>query len=212
MPGIVRSGIAGRQPGQIVAAPVENGGTGVRMVLNVGCGHPHRGLNQYFKGPQWREIRLDIDPTVKPDILCSMTDMAAVASGSVDAVWSSHNLEHLCRHEVPAALGEFIRVLKPGGLLMATLPDLQQVAELVVAGRLEEQAYMSPSGPVSALDMIYGHTASLARGYRFMAHRTGFSRGSLERVIREAGFVDVRVRRGGAFDLWAEAYRPGGKS
>ncbi len=212
MTGIVRSEIAGRQSGPVVAAPAENRGTGVRTVLNVGCGHPQRRLNQYFNGPQWREIRLDIDPAVKPDILCSMTDMAAVASASVDAVWSSHNLEHLCRHQVPAALGEFIRVLKPGGLLMATLPDLQEVAQLVVAGRLEEQAYMSPSGPVSALDMIYGHTASLARGYRFMAHRTGFTRRSLERVIREAGFADVRVRCGGAFDLWADAYRPGTKS
>ena len=52
----------------------------------------------------WREIRLDLDPAVQPDIVCSITDMSPVATDSVDAIWSSHNLEHLQRHEVPLAL------------------------------------------------------------------------------------------------------------
>ena len=33
-------------------------------------------------------------------------------------------------------------MLKPGGLLLLTVPDLQQVAELVAATGLEEEAYM----------------------------------------------------------------------
>lgn len=180
-----------------------------KIVLNVGCGYPLRQrLHKHFHGPEWREIRLDIDPAVHPDIVCSMTDMSPVASQSVDAVWSSHNLEHLHRHEVPGALAEFIRVLKANGLLLLTLPDLQQVAELVAADRLEEEAYVSPSGPVSALDMIFGHTASLARGYPFMAHKTGFTLRSLQNLLLEAGFVRVRLKRGGAFDLWAAAHKP----
>ena len=92
-----------------------------------------------------------------------MTDMRLVADDSVDAIWSSHNLEHLQRHEVPMALTEFVRVLKPCGLLLVTLPDLQQVAQLVIEDRLEDQAYASSSGPITPLDMIFGHTASLAR-------------------------------------------------
>jgi SAM-dependent methyltransferase len=180
-----------------------------KTVLNVGCGYPLRQrLHQHFHGPEWREIRLDIDPAVRPDVVCSMTDMSPVASQSVDAVWSSHNLEHLHRHEVPNALAEFIRILKPGGLLLVTLPDLQQVAELVAADRLEEEAYVSPSGPVSPLDMIFGHTASLARGYPFMAHKTGFTLRSLQQLLAEAGFVGIRLKRGGAFDLWAAAHKP----
>jgi predicted SAM-dependent methyltransferase len=185
---------------------------GRRTVLNVGCGHPHRRqLHRYFHGPQWREIRLDVDPAVRPDIICSITNMSGVASACVDAVWSSHNLEHIHRHEVPTALGEFFRVLKPTGLLLLTLPDLQQVAELVAADKLEEQAYLSPSGPVTPLDMIYGHTPSLARGNMHMAHKTGFTRRSLQLLLAENGFVNVSVRRGGSFDLWAAAYKPAGR-
>jgi SAM-dependent methyltransferase len=182
-----------------------------RTVLNVGCGYPLRQkLHRHFAGPEWREIRVDIDPGVRPDIVCSITDMKPVASGSVDAIWSSHNLEHIYRYEVPNALGEFKRVLKPGGLLLMTLPDLQQIAELIVADRLEDEAYISPSGPVTALDMLFGHTPSLARGYAFMAHKTGFTSRSLKALLTAAGFVEVRLERGSAFDLWATACKPAG--
>lgn len=178
------------------------------VVLNVGCGYPtSQGLHRAFKGPGWRELRLDINPAVNPDILCSMTDMHPVATGSVDAIWSSHNLEHLHRHEVPVALAEFRRVLRPGGQMLLTLPDLQRIAELVAADGLEDAAYSSPAGPITALDMIYGHTPSLARGNRHMAHKTGFTARTLTQLLTEAGFTGVALQREG-FALWARAYKP----
>src|SRR5215469_2375373 len=180
-----------------------------KLVLNVGCGYPLRQkLHRHFHGPEWREVRLDLDPAVQPDIVCSITDISPVAANSVDAVWSSHNLEHLQRHEVPLALTEFIRVLKPRGLLLLTLPDLQQVAQLVVEDRLEDSAYISQSGPITALDMIFGHTASLALGNPFMAHRTGFTARTSYKLLTEAGFVEVVLRQGTSFDLWATGYKP----
>jgi len=182
---------------------------GHKTVLNVGCGYPPRQkLHPHFHGLEWREIRLDLDPAVGPDIVCSMTDMSPISASTIDAVWSSHNLEQLQRHEVPLALAEFIRVLKPHGLLLLTLPDLQQVAQLVVEDRIEDQAYLSSSGPITALDMIFGHTASLARGNQLMAHRTGFTARMLQKVLVEAGFVQVSLRAGTAFDLWATAHKP----
>jgi predicted SAM-dependent methyltransferase len=51
-----------------------------------------------------QELRLDIDASVAPDIVATMTDMSRVADASVDAVFSSHNIEHLDPHEVPVAL------------------------------------------------------------------------------------------------------------
>lgn len=205
------SGASGAQPESAASPTPGNGISGPtsRIVLNVGCGYPLRQrLHPHFHGPEWRELRLDIDPAVGPDIVCSMTEMTPVTSESVDAVWSSHNLEHLYRYEVPQALSEFCRVLKPQGLLLLTLPDLQQVAELVAADRLEHESYMSPSGPVTPLDIIYGHTASLARGNRFMAHKTGFTASTLGKLLFEAGFVEIRLRRGTSFDLWATALKP----
>lgn len=177
-----------------------------RTVLHVGCGPNEPGrLNASFRGKEWREIRLDIDPAVGPDIVASMVDMRGVEDASVDAVWSSHNLEHLYPHEVPRALAEFRRVLKrQDGFALITLPDLQRAAELVAADKLDDPAYVSPSGPIAPLDMMFGHRDSLARGHLFMAHRTGFTAKTLKSALLAAGFPHVDVMRQ-RFDLWAIA-------
>lgn len=88
-------------------------------------------------------------------------------------------------------------MLKPDGFALMTVPDLQQVA----ADRLTEPVYMSPMGPITPLDMLYGHDASLARGNGFMGHRGGFTARSLEVALLAAGFPVVRVVRDGAFAL-----------
>ena len=180
-----------------------------KTVLNAGCGHPlNRRLHPRFQGPEWRELRLDINPAVEPDIVCSVTAMDPVPDGSIDAIWCSHNLEHLYRHDVPAALGEFYRVLRPGGLVFLTLPDLQRVAAMVVNDQLESQAYMSPSGPITPLDMIFGHRASLTRGDLDMAHKSGFTGTTLRKLLDEAGFQQIEIRQANSFDLWATGNRP----
>ena len=137
----------------------------------------------------WQEIRLDIDVSVQPDVLGTMTDMSAVPSGSIDAIVSSHNIEHLYPHEVPLALAEFVRVLKPDGLVLITCPDLQSVCAQVAKGALASPLYDSPAGPISALDMLYGHRGAMAAGNLYMAHRCGFTLQVLADTLQACGFA-----------------------
>ena len=180
----------------------------VRRVLHVGCGAAsHEKLHPVFRDQAWREVRLDIDRDVSPDIVASITDMRDVEDASMDAVFSSHNLEHLYPHEVPTALREFRRVLMPWGFALLTMPDLQGVAKLVADGALTEPAYMSPMGPVAPLDILYGFRPALAQNNLFMAHHTGFTASSLLAALGEAGFassIAQRVPR--ALCLWAIAF------
>ncbi len=181
----------------------------MRSVLHIGSGPRgiHR-LHPIFQAG-WREVRLDLDPSVEPDIVCSTADMRAhVASETFDAVWSSHNIEHLYDHEVPRAFAEIVRVLKPDGFFLVRCPDLETVLEAALRDGLESTAYVSPAGPITPLDMLFGHRASVARGNAFMAHRTGFTDIRLGRLLLEAGFAHVSTKRASGFDLWAAAMMP----
>jgi hypothetical protein len=181
----------------------------VAKVLHVGCGtYAREKLPAFFRGTGWREIRLDIDPEVCPDFVASITDMNVITDGFVDAVYSSHNLEHLYPHEVPLALQQMYRVLKPDGFTLIQLPDLQEVARHIAAGKLEDPLYISPMGPIAPLDILYGHRPSMTSGNLFMSHRTGFTSDTLGAALIAAGFpVAVVQRTTAAFCLTAIAFR-----
>ena len=175
--------------------------------LHVGCGSKRKQqTTQTFAA--WNEIRLDIDPSAQPDVTGTMTDMAAVASGSVQAVFSSHNIEHLYPHEVPLALAEFARVLDAEGFAVITCPDLKSVCALVAQDQLTEPAYTAPAGPIAPLDILYGHRPALARGNLYMAHRCGFTEKVLRATLQAAGFITVATMarpQAQHLDLWALA-------
>ena len=172
--------------------------------LHVGCGHKRKGgSTPGFDTAEWREIRLDIDANVEPDVVATITDMRMVADASMDAVYSSHNLEHLYSYEVPAALAEFRRVLRPDGFAVVTCPDLQSVCALVADDKLMEPAYVSPAGPIAPLDILFGLRSAVTEGCTYMAHRGGFTARSLFEALKQAGFSTlIGRRRPRHFDLW----------
>ncbi len=179
-----------------------------KRLLHVGCGPNTKAVLKGFAGADWQEIRLDIDPGVAPDIEGTLTDLGRVDSGSIDALYSSHNLEHLYAHEVPVALREFHRVLRDDGIAIITCPDLQSIGAALAKDLLLEPLYASAQGPISAIDMLYGHRALLAAGNAFMAHRCGFTYSVLQKVLFEAGFRHAfGGRREQAYDLWVVAFK-----
>ena len=181
----------------------------MKHLLHIGCGPKHKDRTTHgFNNDTWHEIRLDIDPMVLPDVTGTMTDMATVASASVQGIFSSHNIEHLYPHEVPIALAEFSRVLSDDGFAVITCPDLQSVCALIAEDKLIDAAYTSPAGPIAPLDILYGFRRSMAEGNLYMAHRCGFTRKVLHATLQVAGFGAVAtLARGRApfFDLWALA-------
>jgi predicted SAM-dependent methyltransferase len=163
-----------------------------KTALHVGCATltlAH--APAYFHDGSWREIRYDIDESVRPDIVGTVTDMQGVATHSIDAIYSSHNLEHVFPHEVELVLNEFRRVLKPDGLAIVGVPDLLQVCQLVAQDKLTDTAYTSVAGPITPLDMLYGHLRALRDGKHYMAHKTGFTPKTLATAFFNSGFASV---------------------
>lgn len=163
-------------------------------ILHAGCGTEPL--------PAWLsdydETRLDIDPSCGPDILASLTDMGAI--GPFDAIYCSHTLEHLFPHDVNKALGEFHRVLKPGGHAIIFVPDLEGVEPT------EEPLYESASGPICGRDLYYGLPRYVEMS-PYMAHRTGFVRDTLDKALNDAGFEKATAQRTSGYNLLGVAIK-----
>jgi hypothetical protein len=79
-------------------------------------------------------------------------------------VWAFHVLERIPAHEVIPALSAIRRILLPTGFALIRSPDIELVAEIILQHGLEHPVYTSPAGPITALDLLYGHESSIARG------------------------------------------------
>lgn len=53
---------------------------------------------------------------------------------SVEAIYSSHTLEHLYLREAEAVIGECARLLRPGGIVRFALPDVERFARELLGG------------------------------------------------------------------------------
>ena len=178
----------------------------MKIFLHVGCGPQNKSTCLGFNNDNWKEIRLDIDKNVNPDIVGTLTDMKLVETGSVDAVYSSHNIEHIFPHEVPIALSEFYRVLKEDGIVVITCPDLQSAGKALTQDKLFETLYESPMGPVTAFDVLFGHRKTTADGNVFMIHKGGFTYSTLDMAFYKAGFK-ARCGKRVAFALYLVAFK-----
>ena len=179
-------------------------GRRTKVLLNIGSGAKGKSrLPPMFS--DWRELRVDVDAAMAPDILADITDLSALESSSVDAVWASHCLEHLYLYQVGAAITEVHRVLRDGGFFCAIVPDLQAISEYIANDRLHEVIYESPAGPVTAHDMIFGFGPYLAQGRPSMAHKCGFTPSLLLQSLQGAPFAEIVMRRRANQELAAVA-------
>ena len=183
-----------------------------KKVLHVGCGPADiTGIGCITDPENWIEHRLDIDPNAKPDYCCSMLNMYHVPKDEYDLVFSSHCLEHVFSHEVRQVLWQFERVLKPGGIVMIYVPNLQQAAQFIVDNGILKKAYTTEDGnniDIYPIDMIYGWVGAVAQGHEGMQHKTGFTPESLKLILQASGFINVAIHPDEHFNLMAAAQKP----
>jgi len=125
-----------------------------------------------------------------------LTKPLPFADGTVDAVYSSHFLEHIYYSDAEAIIKECFRVLKAGGVLRLALPDGEAWArELIESGddaageaghryllRLGSHPLERPTGKRALTAKIGGHI-----------HRWQPTRGLLRKMLVEAGFADSEI-------------------
>lgn len=184
-----------RRTPAVTGAPAYRAPTGGKRVLNVGGSSKVIPLPELYAG--WEHVLLDIDPRHAPDILCDARELDKLAPAQFDAIYCAHNLEHYFRHEVPAVLGGFLHVLKDDGFAHIRVPDMGEVMRTVVSRNLDidDVLYQSAAGPITVLDVIYGHGRDIERsGNDFFAHKTGFTQQALTGALNRCGFDHVFAR------------------
>jgi hypothetical protein len=99
---------------------------------------------------------------------------------SVDEIRTVQVLEHVEMKEAPRVLHHWFELLKPGGLVHVDVPDFEETARQLLA---------QPDEPSKDwyYRLVYGSQKNV-----FAFHKNGFSPARLERLLREAGFREVR--------------------
>jgi predicted SAM-dependent methyltransferase len=117
------------------------------------------------------------------------------STGTVDAVYSSHMIEHLVRDDAWAFLLECHRVLRSGGRLRLVVPDLHALVHQYLQrgnadnflGQMQFETHL-PAGLLAKLRwLLFG-----GRGHHWM-----YDARSLGDLMGEAGFVDVEMMESG---------------
>lgn len=98
---------------------------------------------------------------------------------SVDAIWSSHMLEHVSYHEAGQVIGDWCRVLKIGGTIAVGTPDLRALCRGFMSGELEY---------LRTVQLMYGGHTSV-----FDYHNALFDEDWLRGQLEWWGCVDVKL-------------------
>ena len=114
--------------------------------LNVGAG------NKRIAG----YLAVDIDPATAPDVVADIASLP-YPDGSVDEVLSVHSIEHVHRWEGIAALKEWFRVLKSGGVLVVECPDFLKCCRNVVNGSPHNHGKLGLYGDHDFKNPYYTH-------------------------------------------------------
>jgi predicted SAM-dependent methyltransferase len=139
--------------------------------------------------PDWKI--LDILPGPDVDFVGDCTDLSQFADGSIDAIYAAHVLEHLgYRDELPRALAECCRVLKPGGDFMISVPNFEELCAMFNAENL------TVNERFHVMRVIFGGQQD---AYDF--HKMGFTTDFLQIFLGQAGFKKFqRVPEFGLFE------------
>jgi len=120
---------------------------------------------------------VDIREDINPDLVDDVFKLKNIKQGSVDLIYTCHVLEHADRQEAKDAMKRWHEILKKGGTLRVSVPDLEAIFEYYICHK-----------DLRALEcLLYG---SQKHPYDF--HYTGWDFKSMERDLKEAGFSSVK--------------------
>lgn len=115
--------------------------------------------------------------------------------GTLNAIYSSHMLEHLSKRTALNFLQECFRVLEKGGVLRISVPDFQILINDYNSNRDIEQFLKDSHLLISNDDGILKKLSSVVFGYRH--HQYMYNDETLVKLLSKQGFKNVMVMPAG---------------
>jgi predicted SAM-dependent methyltransferase len=116
-------------------------------------------------------------------IRIDLTGPLPIQEDSVDVIYSEHFIEHVSLTACQAVLGECFRVLRPGGRIRISTPDLEAISRLYLDGRVGDWADVNwmPTSPCRMLNELH----------REWGHTFIYDFAELSACLRQAGFIEI---------------------
>lgn len=143
------------------------------MKLHLACGSVH--LNGW--------INIDVDDPAA-DRHFDLRIPMPIPTASTDVIFSEHFIEHVTRREAVHFLCECHRLLKPGGRLRLSTPDLEWVVAKYLTGEIDHWKDVH--------FVCHSRCQLMNESMRLWGHQWLYDAEDLRATLGEAGFHDVR--------------------
>ena len=153
---------------RLVAKPAIPKNSDGKVLVHIGCGKTN--------SPEF--INVDARPLAHVHIVTDdITSLPDFNTGTVDLVYMCHILEHIKRKDLKKVLSEMKKVLKVGGVLRLSVPDLDKLIEV----------YNASGKNVSSIS----HQLMGGQDHEYNIHYSVFNHQRLTKLLKEVGFQKV---------------------
>lgn len=150
-------------------------------MLNIGCG------TDYKEG--WINIDNNSNNNIERlDLNWDLRHALPYDDNSVDFIFNEHFIEHLTVDESRQSLKDFMRVLKPGGVMRIAMPDMADVVELYNDPKWKERPVLKNHG----LEFVQTKAEMVNMSFSWWGHKWLYDWEELERRLKEVGCTEMK--------------------
>lgn len=159
--------------------------------LQIGAGH--RGRSSWLCS--------DINPTLGKIIYLNAARPLPFEDKIFDYIFSEHMIEHISYKQGVELLQECCRIIRPGGKIRITTPDLEVILGLHTSSPSDSQKeYIKWITDKYIGGNSYNAPLVISNAFQNWGHQFLYDKDTLESALKQAGFADLKQYRPGESD------------